>query len=162
MKRKHDPSDLTDAQWKRLKSLLPEAEPGGRPRSVDLREVINGIFYVVRGGNSWRMMPHDLPPWSTCYNSFRKWRDDRLLERINDTLRDQVRRKAKRERSPSMAIIDTQSIKTTERGGPRGKDAHKMVSGRRRHLIVDTPGLILAVVVHLGDLPEPKHAHRFC
>lgn len=114
MKRKPYPFDLTNAQWNRLKRLLPEPKPGGRPRSVDLREVLNGIFYIVRGGNSWRMMPHDLPPWSTCYDYFRKWRNDGLWQRINDTLRDQVRRKAGRKRSPSMAIIDTQSIKTTE------------------------------------------------
>lgn len=154
MKRNRYPSDLTNSQWKRLKDLLPQAKPGGRPRSVDLREVLNGILYVVRGGNSWRMMPHDLPPWSTCYDYFRKWRNDGLWRRINDTLRDQVRRKAKREKSPSMAIIDTQSTKTTEQGGPRGKDAHKMVSGRKRHLIVDTLGLILAVVVHAADIQD--------
>ncbi len=154
MERKPYPSDLTNSQWKRLKVLLPEAKPGGRPRSVDLREVINGIRYVVRGGNSWRMMPHDLPPWSTCYDYFRKWRNDGTWRRINDTLRDQVRKKAKRNRSPSMAIIDTQSTKTTEQGGPRGKDAHKMVNGRKRHLIVDTLGLILAVVVHSAGIQD--------
>jgi putative transposase len=154
MERQCYPSDLTTPQWNRLKTLLPPAKPGGRPRSVDLREVINGILYIVRGGCSWRMMPHDLPPWSTCYDYFRKWRDDGLWRRINDTLRDQVRRKAKRKTSPSMAIIDSQSAKTTEQGGPRGKDAHKMVSGRKRHLTVDTLGLILAVVVHAADIED--------
>jgi putative transposase len=154
MKRNRYPSDLTKAQWKRLEVLLPEAKPGGRPRSVDLREVLNGIRYIVRGGCSWRMMPHDLPPWSTCYDYFRKWRNDGTWRRINDTLRDQLRRKAKRRRSPSMAIIDTQSIKTTEQGGPRGKDPHKMVTGRKRHLLVDTLGLILAVVVHAADVQD--------
>src|SRR3954470_22182202 len=110
MKRKHYPSDLTDAQWNRLQGLLPPAKSGGRPRSVDLREVLNGILYIVRGGCSWRMMPHDLPPWSTCYDFFRKWRNDVLWRRIHDTLRERVRRKAKREKSPSMAIIDSQSV----------------------------------------------------
>src|SRR5512135_2860144 len=148
MKRKAYPSDLTNTQWERLKDLLPPAKAGGRPRSVDLREVTDGILYIVRGGCSWRMMPHDLPPWSTCYDYFRKWRNDGLWQRINDALRNQIRRKAKRKRSPSMAIIDSQSTKTTEQGGPRGKDAHKMVCGRKRHLIVDTLGLILAVAVH--------------
>lgn len=154
MKRKAYPSDLTSSQWQRLRPLLPPSKPGGRPRSVDLREVLNGIFYVVRGGNSWRMMPHDLPPWSTCYDYFRKWRNDGLWQRINDTLRDRIRRKARRKRSPSMAIIDTQSTKTTEQGGPRGKDAHEMVDGRKRHLIVDTSGLILAVVVHSAGIQD--------
>ncbi|RUL88078.1 IS5 family transposase [Tautonia sociabilis] len=154
MKRNRYPSDLTNAQWKRLRDLLPPARPGGRPRSVDLREVINSIRYIVRGGCSWRMMPHDLPPWSICYDYFRKWRDDGLWRRINDTLRDQVRRRAGRKRSPSITIIDTQSTKTTEQGGPRGKDPHKMVSGRKRHLLVDTMGLILAVVVHAADVQD--------
>src|SRR3954464_9332524 len=154
MKRKHYPSDLTDAQWNRLKRLLPPAKPGGRPRSVDLRQVLNGILYIVRGGCAWRMMPHDLPPWSTCYDYFRKWRNDGLWRRINDTLRDQVRRKAGRKKSPSMGIIDSQSVKTTEQGGPRGKDAHKMVNGRKRHLVVDTLGLVMAAVVHAADIQD--------
>src|SRR4051794_16541620 len=134
--------------------MLPPAKPGGRPRSVDLREVLNGILYIVRGGCAWRMMPHDLPPWSTCYDFFRKWRNDGLWRRINDTLREQVRRKAQRKSSPSMGIIDSQSVKTTEQGGPRGKDAHKKVNGRKRHIVVDTLGLILAVVVHAADIQD--------
>ena len=122
---------------------------------MDLREVLNGILYIVRGGCAWRMMPHDLPPWSTCYDYFRKWRNDGTWRRINDTLREQVRRKAKRKTSPSMGIIDSQSVKTTEQGGPHGKDAHKKVNGRKRHLVVDTLGLILAVVVHCRRHPGP-------
>jgi putative transposase len=151
---KRYPSDLTRTQWKRLERLLPPAKPGGRPRAVDLREVLNGILYIVRGGCSWRMMPTDLPPWSTCYDYFRKWRDDGTWARINDALRTQVRHRAKRKKSPSMAIIDTQSVKTTEQGGPRGKDAHKKVNGRKRHLVVDTLGLVVAAVVHSAGIQD--------
>jgi putative transposase len=154
MRHKPYPSDLTNRQWNRLKGLLPAAKPGGRPRKVDLREVVNGILYIVRGGCAWRMMPHDLPPWSTCYDYFRKWRNSGTWRRINDALRDDVRRKAGRKKSPSMAIIDSQSVKTTEAGGPKGKDAFKMVDGRKRHILVDTLGMLLAVVVHSAGIQD--------
>ena len=154
MKRKAYPSDLTRTQWKRLKRLLPAAKPGGRPRSVNLRDVLDGIFYILRGGCAWRMMPHDFPPWSTCYDYFYKWRNDGTWARINDALRDRVRRRAGRETSPSMGIIDSQSVKTTERGGPHGKDAHKKVNGRKRHLMVDTLGMVVAAVVHSAGIQD--------
>jgi putative transposase len=154
MKPKRYPSDLTLTQWKRLKRLLPPAKPGGRPRSVDLREVLHGLLYLARGGCSWRMMPKDLPPWSTCYDYFRTWRHDGTWPKLNDALRTQVRHRDQRKKSPSLAIIDTQSVKTTEQGGPRGKDPHKRVNGRKRHLVVDTLGLVVAAVVHAADLQD--------
>ena len=153
-KSKRYPSDLTRTQWKRLKRLLPEAKPGGRPRSVDLREVLNGIFYIARGGCAWRMMPTDLPPWSTCYDYFRKWRNDGTWSKVNDALRTWVRHDEGRLKSPSLGIIDSQSVKTTERGGPHGKDAHKKVNGRKRHLVVDTLGMVVAAVVHSAGIQD--------
>jgi putative transposase len=153
-KPKRYPSDLTRTQWERLKPLLPDAKPGGRPREVDLREVLDGIFDIARGGCAWRMMPTDLPPWSTCYDYFRKWRNDGTWSRVNDALRTQVRHKDGRKKSPSMGIIDSQSVKTTERGGPHGKDAHKKVNGRKRHLVVDTLGMVVSAVVHSAGIQD--------
>ena len=117
MSRKAYPSDLTDSQWERLKPLLPPGPARGRRRSVDLLEVVNGILYVLRGGIPWRMVPHDLPPWGTVWWYFRKWRADGTWERVEEELRGQVRAKEGREASPSAAIIDSQSVKTTEKGG---------------------------------------------
>ncbi len=117
MNRESYPSDLTDAQWEELAPLVPPAKLGGRPRTVDMHEVINGILYVLRSGCTWRMIPHDLPPWSTAWGYFRRWRKDGAWERIHDALRPRVRESAGREPTPSAAIIDSQSVKTTEKGG---------------------------------------------
>jgi putative transposase len=117
MSRRRYPSDLTDAQWARLEPLLPSVRPGGRPRAHPLREVIDALRYVLRGGIAWRALPHDYPPWQTVYHYFRAWRLDGTWERLNDELRELVRERAGRHAQPSAAILDSQSVRTTEKGG---------------------------------------------
>ena len=152
--RKPYPSDLTVDQWLVLEPMIPPEKHGGRHREVDMREIINAILYVLRTGCPWRHLPHDFPPWGTVHYYFWLWSNDGTWARIHDRLREMVRVEAGREAEPSAAIIDSQSVKTTEQGGPRGYDAAKNVSGRKRHLLVDTMGLILLVMVHAADTQD--------
>jgi len=147
-------SDLSDAEWTLLEPLIPPAKVGGRPRSVNMRQILNGIFYILRSGGAWRLLPHEYPPWSTVYDYFRKWRNAGIWEGMVRTLRERLREQSGRQPTPSAGIIDSQSVKTTERGGLHGYDGGKKVNGRKRHLFVDTMGLLLKVVVHAANLQD--------
>jgi putative transposase len=148
------PTDLTDGQWKILHKLLPEPSRRGAPQTVCRRAVVNAVLYVLRSGCAWRLLPREFPKWKTVYGIFRGWRDDGTWQRVHDALRDKLRRREGRKTSPSAAVIDSQTVKTTEVGGVRGYDAGKKVNGRKRHIVVDTLGLILAVVVHSADVQD--------
>jgi len=138
-----------------IQGLLPKAKKGGRHRTTNLREVVNAIFYLIRGGISWQMLPKDFPPCKTVYDYFRKWRLHGVWKAIHDRLRTQVRLQAGRKAQPTAGIIDSQSVKTTSVGGTaRGFDAGKKIDGRKRHILVDTLGLLLVVVVHAGSIQD--------
>lgn len=151
-------TDLTDEQWAMLEPLIPPAKHGGRQREVSMREVMNTILYLNRTGCQWEMLPHDLLPKSTVYDYFAQWRDSGVWQRVLDALRAQVRIEAGRESTPSAASIDSQSVKTTEGGGERGFDGAKKLTGRKRHIFVDTLGLLLAVVVTSAAIDDAAAA----
>ena len=141
-------TDLTDAEWQAVEPHLPIARAGGRPRLHTWREILDSIFYIVRSGCAWRLLPRDLPPWKTIYHYFRLWRLDGTWERINAAVREALRVKLGREAQPSAGVIDSQSVKTTGVGGERGYDGGKKVNGRKRHMLVDTQGFVLKIKVH--------------
>jgi putative transposase len=161
MNNKRYSSDLTDGEWNHVKRLIPKAKPGGRPRTLNMREVLNAIFYLVRGGIPWEMLPKDFPKWKSVYHDFRLWRLQGIWKAIHDRLRGRLRRQQGRQPSPSAAIIDSQSVKTTEVGGKeRGFDKIKNVNGRKRHLLVDTLGLVLMAVVHSAARQDREAARQ--
>jgi putative transposase len=153
--RKPYPTDVSDAQWSHLRSYLPTPNAQGRPRTHSLRVVLDAIFYVVKSGCHWRLLPHDFPPWSTVYYHFRRFRLSGLWSLILKALRAAERKRVGKDPQPTAAIMDSQSVKTTEESAhPSGYDAHKNVKGRKRHLLVDTLGLPLSIYVTSADVQD--------
>ncbi len=152
------PTDLTDSHWDYIKELIPSAKTGGRPRSLDMRQVINGILYVTVGGIQWRMLPKEYPNWKSVYHYFRLWRQEGVWKRIHDTLRARERRRQGRHKHPTAGSLDSQSVKRSAIAGQHGYDAGKKIDGRKRHILVDTMGLLMAVTITAASISDPAGA----
>lgn len=153
-------TDLNDAQWTIIAPLMPPARPGGRPRTTCVRSVVDAIFYLLRTGCQWRLLPRCFPPWSTVHHYLRAWQRQGVWVRLHRAVYAVARAAAGRSACPSLVIMDGQSIKTTERGGVRGFDGHKLIRGRKRHILVDTLGLIIASRVEPANMPDQRAGAR--
>jgi putative transposase len=161
MESKRYPTDLSDEEWGLLETYLPASKWRGRPRLHSPREILNAVFYVLKSGCQWRMLPREFPPWKTVFHYFRAWRLDGTWERLNRTMRRLLREKLGRDPEPSAGIVDAQSTKSTGVGGEqRGFDGGKKIRGRKRHLLVDTEGLVVEAKVHSAKVPDQDGIRR--